>query len=368
MAINPNGLATLDIVGGENFIDPIHYAVEFKKSALENIFIQMRTRNGIIVQDQTGESKGAGVLVITRVKRIIAKGRTMGDINHVGTSGNNGLMNKNTDEQGATQQYFLKLLHKYDQPVFTPRSAGQLVAVDIINQIAQNIAGAVQESIDASTLATMISGSLKYNAGLTTANSYLVKLPATATTQMYLDAIISAQELLMAGDMTHGIGQFTLTGILAKPKFGLRLLTSNGVIVGGSNYAQEMIARGAIDPQTAYANYGTGTMGLIFNTPVILAPDLLWVNTAQWLGLTTELAKIQALAVDYNATMRGISDEFFTIVQSTERNKLNFLPDYRWGVDVLYGSGIVPIVDNDFTNFYNATTKPLDVVGPDVVS
>jgi hypothetical protein len=380
MAINPNGIATLDLIGDENFIDPVHYGVQAKRVALENVFIMLRTRNNIIVTDELGEARAAqsGMLLLTRVKRVSGKGRTLGRGDVHGTIGNNDLMNKVAAEHAATQQYWLPLLHRYDSKVFIERAAGQMVNVDIVNGTIQNIAGNVQEQIDASTLATMLASVARY--GVLTdpdpdgqASDELtnhVILPETLVAESYWTAVKNAQKTLLKGDMTHGIGQFELTGIVGRPEFIYELLSRQGVIIGGSNYAQTMVMTGAVDPQTAYGNWGTGTLGILLGKPVIGAPDLIWNLAKEWVdgGLNTAFNTyaelIQALVVDYKATVRGIVDEYMNIIQSTENNVLNFLPSYRWGVECLYGSGIVPIASFGVQNPYDPDTSKLEVFGP----
>jgi len=43
------------------------------------------------------------------------------------------------------------------------------------------------------------------------------------------------------------------------------------------------------------------------------------------------------------------------------------LPDWQWGIEMLYGSGVVPIVSNGTTNPYSATTNTMTVTGFGVV-
>ena len=126
--------------------------------------------------------------------------------------------------------------------------------------------------------------------------------------------------------------------------------------------------------------YGEGTMGMVMGIPVIAVPSYVFVDLAgEWLADNGNLANdasanlaflnsVQAFVVSDIATSRGIADNYMRVEQSTEANKTNVLPDWQWGVEALYGSGIVPIINGTITNPYNASTNTMTVVGAGVVS
>jgi len=364
MAINPQGISSLDIVGGENIVDGLNYRVEFSKVLAQNIFVQLRTRVG---QAVTGKyipnGVKAGHVVINRIKRAGMEPRTLGK----GT--NSGLINSDPRKAIASDQYHVQLLHVYDSVFTIPRVSATLMPVDLVNEVLFNIAGEVYEYIDSSTIATMVLGAAKV--GGADGTGYRVEL---ASTPNYLDAIRSAVKLLKQGDITNGISIFEPTAILARPGFAMDLLSSAGVIAGGSNFAQEMIAKGALSPDAAYMQFGVGTKGMVFSYPVIEVPDLIFDLAAEWFKstgtdagevaqATAYVGKIQALVVADLATVRGIADEFMDVRQSTELNATNLLPLFQWGVETLYGKGIVPIVANGAVEITLANANKLQVVG-----
>lgn len=380
--INPNGVATINVAANQNTIDGVNYAIEMSRTLADNVFVKLRTRVGLGVTGRYVENGAdAGFVLINRVKRPGGKGRTMqsgGLSTNIGTTGNNGLMNAKESQQVATDQYAMPLFHKYDERYYIPRTAAKFLPVDLANATVFNVSGEIQESIDASTFATLAAACCRYGSGLTTPNSNMVTIGTS--TKKYFAAIKSAMKILAQGDIANGISAYTPTAIFARYDFAFDLLSDEGVLAGGSNYAQTMIAKGILSPEEAFMQYGEGTMGMIMGIPVVGVPDYVFVDlAAEWLADNGNLkndaaanlaflSSVQAFVVSDIATSRGIADSYMRVEQSTEANKTNVLPDWRWGVEALYGSGIVPIVSGTLTNPYNATTNTMTVVGPDVVS
>ncbi len=376
--INPNGVATINVAANQNTIDGVNYAIEMSKTLADNVFVKLRTRVSLGVTGRYVEN-GAdkGVVLINRVKRAGGKPRTMqsgGLSANAGTTGNNGLMNAKPAAQVATDQYAMPLFHKYDERFYIPRTAARNLPVDLANATVFNVSGEIQEYIDSSTIATYAAAACRYGSGLATANANMVKIGTG--TKKYYTAVKDALKVLAKGDIANGIAAYTPSAIIARYDFALDLLSDEGVLAGGSNFAQSMIAKGALSPEEAYMQYGEGTMGMINGVPVIAVPDYVFVDlAAEWLADNGNvkndaaanldfLTSVQAFVVSDIATSRGIADNYLRVEQSTEANKTNVLPDWQWGVEALYGSGIVPIVNaTTITNPYDATTNTMTVIG-----
>lgn len=380
--INPNGVATINVAANQNTIDGVNYAIEMSKTLADNVFVKLRTRVGLGVTGKYVEN-GAdkGVVLINRVKRAGGKPRTMqsgGLATNAGTTGNGGLMNAKPAAQVATDQYAMPLFHKYDERFYIPRTAARNLPVDLANATVFNVSGEIQESIDSSTIATYAAAACRYGAGLTTQNSNMVTIGST--TKKYFNAVKDALKILAQGDIKNGIAAYTASAVIARYDFALDLLSDEGVLAGGSNFAQTMIAKGTLSPEEAFMQYGEGTMGMVVGLPVIAVPDYVFIDlAAEWLAdngnikndAAANLAfldSVQAFVVSDIATSRGIADNYLRVEQSTEANKTNVLPDWQWGVEALYGSGIVPIVKGSITNPYDASTNTMTVIGAGVVN
>ena len=360
----------------------MNYAIEMSKTLADNVFVKLRTRVGLGVTGKYVEN-GAdkGVVLINRVKRAGGKPRTMqsgGLATNAGTTGNGGLMNAKPAAQVATDQYAMPLFHKYDERFYIPRTAARNLPVDLANATVFNVSGEIQESIDSSTIATYAAAACRYGAGLTTQNSNMVTIGST--TKKYFNAVKDALKILAQGDIKNGIAAYTASAVIARYDFALDLLSDEGVLAGGSNFAQTMIAKGTLSPEEAFMQYGEGTMGMVVGLPVIAVPDYVFIDlAAEWLAdngnikndAAANLAfldSVQAFVVSDIATSRGIADNYLRVEQSTEANKTNVLPDWQWGVEALYGSGIVPIVKGSITNPYDASTNTMTVIGAGVVN
>ena len=380
--INPNGVATINVAANQNTIDGVNYAIEMSKTLADNVFVKLRTRVGLGVTGKYVEN-GAdkGVVLINRVKRAGGKPRTMqsgGLATNAGTTGNGGLMNAKPAAQVATDQYAMPLFHKYDERFYIPRTAARNLPVDLANATVFNVSGEIQESIDSSTIATYAAAACRYGAGLTTPNSNMVTIGSTS--KKYFNAVKDALKILAQGDVKNGIAAYTASAVIARYDFALDLLSDEGVLAGGSNFAQTMIAKGTLSPEEAFMQYGEGTMGMVVGLPVIAVPDYVFIDlAAEWLAdngnikndAAANLAfldSVQAFVVSDIATSRGIADNYLRVEQSTEANKTNVLPDWQWGVEALYGSGIVPIVNGSITNPYDASTNTMTVIGAGVVN
>lgn len=376
--INPNGVATINVAANQNTIDGVNYAIEMSKTLADNVFVKLRTRVGLGVTGRYVENgANKGFVLINRVKRAGGKPRTMqsgGLSSNAGTTGNNGLMNAKPAAQVATDQYSMPLFHKFDERYYIPRTAARNLPVDLANQTVLNVSGEIQEYIDSSTIATYAAAACRYGSGLTTPNSNMVKIGTG--TKKYYTAVKDALKVLAKGDIANGIAAYTPSAIIARYDFALDLLSDEGVLAGGSNFAQTMIAKGSLSPEEAYMQYGEGTMGMINGVPVIAVPDYVFVDlAAEWLADNGNvkndaaanlafLTSVQAFVVSDIATSRGIADNYLRVEQSTEANKTNVLPDWQWGVEALYGSGIVPIVNaTTITNPYDATTNTMTIIG-----
>jgi hypothetical protein len=138
-------------------------------------------------------------------------------------------------------------------------------------------------------------------------------------------------------------------------------MSETGVILGGSNYAQSMVAKGALSPDAAkeYGNMYCGEIDLI---PCFITPAPIWKRASQWVGTTdTAFDGVDAIMCAASATDRGISTmDYVKVIDSPNGAGKRLQPKVRWGVNVCYGSGIVPIVANGTA----APTAQLTVTAP----
>ena len=258
------------------------------------------------------------------------------------------------------KEYDLNLLYVYDKPVDLPSVQEDLCPVNVFEGAMKNIGQRKATEINASTLAAQLVA--KYNAAgkdkAWTGHSVVIGSDGDAYA-----AVQSASTMLDDGDADNGIQAFPFDEreIIMRPSFRATLLSGKGVLVGGSNYAQSMLARGAVSPE-ARKEWGNMYCGEIDNIPCFIAPSALWNRAGDWVGTTAAFAATEAIVCAASATDRGISgQEYVKVIDSPQGVGKRLQPLTRWGINVCYEKGIVNIVKNGTAA---PTVDTLEVLAP----
>lgn len=307
------------------------------KQVKENIFVDLVHKNGYGVTQQEGTN--VSTLRMMKVKPTEASAR------RVGATTNGKFFNSGAAEVPQVEEYDLNLLYVYDQVYDLPEVQQDMCPVNIFDNTTKNIGGRVATEINSSTIAEQLVN--RYNAA-ETADAWTgiaVVLPASGG---FYEAVQEASTMLDDGDEDNGIQAFPFEEreIIMRPSFRASLLSAQGVLVGGSNYAQSMLARGAVSPD-ARKEWGNMYCGEIDAIPCYIAPSALWNRAGDWTGTTTAFSATQAMVVAASATDRGIStQDYIKIIDSPDGAGKRLQPKTRWGINVCYGKGIVPILSN----------------------
>lgn len=335
------------------------------KQVKENIFVDFVHKNGYGVTQQ--EETNVSTLRMMKVLPTDANART------VGAQKNGAFFNDTNAEVPKVSEYDLNLLYVYDKVYDLPELQQDMCPVDIFDATTKNIAGRIATEINASTIAEQLVN--RYNAAQK-ANAWkdiAVTLPASGG---YYEAIQDASTMLDDGDENNGIQAFPFEEreIIMRPTFRKNLLSDKGVLLGGSNYAQSMLAKGAVSPD-AKKEWGNMYCGEIDLIPCYIAPKALWSRAGLWTytsatseGTTTNtqgtaaaFEAVQAMVCAKSATDRGIStQDYIKIIDSPNGAGKRLQPKTRWGINVCYGKGIVPILANGTT----APASELKMVSP----
>lgn len=322
------------------------------KQVKENIFVDLIHKNGKGITQQ--EETGVSTLRMFKVKPTTASART------VGAGKNGGFFNEDDAEVSQVVEYDLNLLHLYDKNYDLPEVQQDMCPVNVFDNTTKNIGGRVATEINASTLAYQLVD--RYNAAKKAEkwDDIAVVLPASGG---YYQAIQTAGTMLDDGDEDNGIQAFPFEErqIIMRPSFRASLLNDKGVLLGGSNYAQSMLAHGAVSPD-ARKEWGNMYCGEIDGMPCYIAAKALWNRASEWVGKTkTAFDAAQALVLAASATDRGISgQEFIKIIDSPTGAGKRLQPKTRWGINVCYPKGIVPILKNGT----KAPTEDLTITAP----
>lgn len=312
------------------------------KKVKENIFLDLVHRNGYGVNQE--EATNASTVRFLKVSQFTASARK------IGGAANGGFFNSNTAVIPTVPEYDLDLLYVYDQVVDLPEVQQDMVPINIFDQAMKNVGGRIATEINASTIAHQLKPVFD---AADTANAWTNLAVVLGSTPDYYEAILEASSMLDNGDESNGIQSFPFDEreYLLRPSFRRGLLSSNGVLVGGSNYAQSMIAKGAVSPEDR-KEWGSMYCGEIDLTPCYLVPDTIWNRAKVWASNSTTVDGVQAIACAASATDRGISFlDYIKIIDSPDGAGKRLQPKTRWGINVCYPKGIVPILAN-------ATTVP----------
>lgn len=307
------------------------------KQVKENIFVDLVHKNGYGVTEQT--ETNVSTLRMLKVLPTTASAR------EIGASKNGAFFNGENAEVPQVSEYDLNLLYVYDRVYDLPELQQDMCPVNIFDETTKNIGGRVATEINASTIAEQLAN--RYNAAKTATkwDDIAVVLPASGG---YYEAIQTASTMLDDGDEANGIQSFPFEEreIIMRPAFRKNLLSDKGVLLGGSNYAQSMLAKGAVSPD-AKKEFGNMYCGEVDMIPCYIAPKALWNRAGEWTGSATAFDATQAMVVAKSATDRGIStQDYIKIIDSPNGAGKRLQPKTRWGINVCYGKGIVPILKN----------------------
>ena len=305
------------------------------KQVKENIFLDLIHKNGYGLTQV--EETNASTVRMLKAPPIDASARELG------AGSNGGFFNNGGASVQDVTEYDLNLLYVYDKVMDLPEVQQDMCPINIFDQTTKNIAGRVATEINASTIAHQLKA--VFNKGKADAK-WDGKAVVLGSTPKYYEAIQDASTLLDDGDIANGIQAFPFAEreIIMRPQFRSKLMSASGVLQGGSNYAQSMIAKGAVSPD-ATKEWGNMYVGEIDLIPCYIAPAAIWARAGEWAGDIKAFDSVQAMVTAASATDRGIStQDYIKIVDSPDGAGKRLQPKTRWGINVCYAKGIVPIL------------------------
>lgn len=307
------------------------------KKVKENIFVDLLHRAGYGVTEVT-ELDASSVRMFKQVQ-------TLADARQLNAPVNGGFFNNNKAEVPQIIEYDLDLLDLYDQVYDLPEVQQDMVSISVFENATKNIGGRVSTEINASTLAAQLLA--KYN-GAKDANSWDGLAVILDADPKYYEALQEASTMLDDGDEANGIQSFPFAErqILFRANYRKKLLSEKGVIMGGSNYAQSMLAKGTVSPEGT-KDFGNMYCGEIDNIPCFIVPAAIWNRAGMWVGAQSAFAATQAIVIAAAATDRGISPQgYIKVVPSPDGAGQRLQPKVRWGINVCYPKGIIPVLLN----------------------
>lgn len=284
----------------------------------------------------------------------------------LGASVNGGYFNSNNPLLPQSVEYGLKILYMIDDQIDFPTVMDEMVELPVAEATTKAVAGLVARNINASTIAHQLASVVNQEVAEANSTNYV----ALASAGAYKDALLDANGKLDDGDVENGIDIFPIDGRQIFAKSGTRtgLFKAGNIIVGGSNYAQEMLARGTISPNT-YKQEKLEYVGEIDSVPVCVASKPIWDLAEDYLGLNRgTLNIVDALVVAGIATGRALAfNNSVKIIDCPRGQGRTAQYKYRWGVEVFNFKGIVPVLNNGKT-LSDISSTALTIEAPASVS
>lgn len=295
--------------------------------------------------------------------RIIRQNIPSIDARQLGGSVNGGYFNSASALMPSSTEYGVKVLYMIDNSIDYPTVMDEMVELPVAEATNKGVAGVVSRNINASTLAHQLVAVINKfvaDSGDTNINRVAV------TSNAVKDAILEASAKLDDGDSTNGVDIFPVDGRQCFLRASARpyLMKTGEIIIGGSNYAQEMLKAGVIAPDT-YKDNGLAYIGEVDGIPVSIVSKVIWNLAETWAGATTgDFDDIVGLVVAGIATARVLAfNDSVKIIDSPAGMGKRAQYKYRWGLEVLHIKGIVPLY-NSTLNWTTKFTAAYTIVAP----
>lgn len=321
----------------------------------DNIFQNVFTKPNEAVTEKFSTDTSAAQIQVIRVKPNAIEAR------HIGADTNGGWFNSAAATTPTTAAYGINILDTIDYQIDIPTNEQDMMNVDLAAAELKNLSGIVARNVNGITIAAQLAKN--FNALRGGAASNWVTLDASAPN--YLNAIIDAGAKLDEGNPDEGVDAYPddMRAILIRPEAKAALLKSGQLIVGGSNYAQDIIRNGGLDVETNPEVATTGYLGMIGNMPVYAAAPMVWTVAEKYLGLTAgALAGVKMLVVSAIGSGRVLAfNSAIKTIPSPNGQGIRIQPNYRFGAECWDYKSVVPVVTSTFKN--PATSADLTVIG-----
>lgn len=323
----------------------------------ENIFQDIFVKDGEGCQEKYCEDTTVAQVTVLRILPGNQFPRSMS-----GTS-NNGFFNADSPLINETTAYPIDILDLVDYMTDIPEVQQDMMSTDLAANRAKILGGQVATAVNAITIAAQLCKNFNdvYNEVI---EDNKIALGASPSTGDYLKAVVDASAKLDDGDPENGVNTFPIESraLYIRSSFKAKLMAEGQLIVGGSNYAQQMIADGGLAPG-AKSNNTTGYCGKILDIPTYMAGGNVWNMVEGYLGLAKgALANLHGVMVSSYGTGRGLSfNASIKQIDSPAGAGIRMQPLYRFGADCWEALSVVPIVANGWSN---PSTGSLSVMAP----
>ena len=326
----------------------------------ENIFQGVVLRPGEACTDKFSDDTDAAELQVIRIKPNDKQ------VRDIGADVNGGYFNSEEAAQPTSQAYPIRILTTIDYNIDIPTNAQDMINVDLAEAEMQNLSGKVNRNVNAMTLAAQLKTYLNgLYEGKTDAK---VEIDLTNVQKGdYKNAILDAGAYLDAGNEEQGIDMYPSEerAILIRAKVRSALMRDGDIIIGGSNYAQDILADGGLSH--GEKRFGiNGFAGYVDGTPVYVVSDPVFNLCADYLGLDkAQLGDLLGVVVSAIGTGRALAfNSVMKTIPSPQGQGVRLQPKYRMGAECWDSHSVIPIVAKTFVNPVVSAETKLTVIAP----
>lgn len=362
--------ATETDANGRFYLDGNMVNAELSNVIAEAIYIEEIFRDGQSVTGKYTTDRKAGAVRVMLDTPLPHSSRTTSFGGRAGTPGNAGVINVNPPLLPTNDEFMVYLNQVNDQSMIFADLAKEYIPLDVMAKKIAGYAKSVAQDRSASTLAEILSYAIfrSLNAG-----ENIQTIADLNAEDAYATAVNDLNAKMDNGDPTRGAFTYATEGrtIIGRPSFINKVFNrKSGIILNGSDLAQEMLKNYDLDVRMSDKNYvGTGYKGYALGFHWQSAPDYIWSLAEKYLGLAAgALANVHAIAVSFEATAMGrVVDLGVKLIDANEVRGVKAQPLNIWGHEAFRKSFIVgteAITNSYFTGLGFAANTKKDVIAP----
>ncbi len=349
--------ATETDANGRFYLDGNMVHVELSNVIAEAIYIDEIFRDGQSVTGKYTTDRKAGAVRVNLDTPLPFSSRSTSYGGRPGTPGNAGVININPALLPSNDEFMVYLNQVNDQAMLFPDLGKEYLPLDIMAKKIAGYSKRVSMDRSSSTLAEIIAYAFfrSLNAG-----DNLYQIADLNAEDAYATAANDLNAKLSNGDPAQGAFTYATEGrtIIGRPSFINKVFNrKSGIILNGSDLAQEMLKNYDLDVRMSDRNYvGTGYRGYALGFHWQEAPDIIWTIAEKYLGLTAgALDNVYAIAVSFESTAMGrVVDLGVKLIDANEVRGVKAQPLNIWGHEAFRKSYVIG--NSTLTNTYLTTT------------
>ncbi len=339
---------------GRFYIDGQMVNVDLSTAIAEAIYLNEVYQNGLnCTAKYTDDTAKGGAVRVPIEYPFAPSSRTLSFGGRKGTTGNDGIFNKNAPILPTTDEFVVYMNQLNDQDIVFADIAKAYIPLDLMTRKIAGYGKSVAQDRTASTTAEV----LLYNIfrSLNSANNIISGFDKTAD-NAYNDLIQQLNVFFTNGDPVTGALTFPTEGrcVICRPEFGYGIFSkTSGVILNGNDLAQRMLKEYDLNVALSERRYvGEGYIGEFGGIHFVVMPDQLWTYAERYCGLEDgALANVVAIALSADSLALGravdlgvkLQDAHYPLPRGIVARPINL-----WGHE-MFRKGVL-IAKGTFTN------------------